>query len=155
MTQEQTQIETGHAVEMQPVCIASAVLSETVTDAEPTVDELLAAREELDRRIKLATKLQRPADLAVCRKLVALHGFNARELGIVEPVGVVEAIPSTAAARADGEAAKKVPVKYRNTETGDTWTGRGIQPKWLQQALAEGKSLADFLVPADSAETEA
>ena len=149
MTQDQTQtqIETGHAVEMQPVCIASAVLSETVTDTEPTVDELLAAREELDRRIKLAVKLQRPADLAACRKLVALHGFTARELGIVEPVGVVEAIPSTAA-RADGER-RAVPAKYRNPETGDTWTGRGLKPKWVEAALAEGKSLDDLLISSE------
>lgn len=150
----QTQTETG-LVEAVESTIVGVVGGETVTDTEPTVEELLAAREELDRRIKATIKLQRPADLATCRKLVGLHGFTARDLGIVEPVGVVETIPSAATARADGETAKKVPVKYRNAETGDTWTGRGIQPKWLQQALAEGKSLADFLVPAESAEAEA
>ncbi len=151
MTQEQTQpqIETGHAVEMQPVCIASAVLSETVTDTEPTVDELLAAREELDRRIKLAVKLQRAPDLATCRKLVALHGFTARDLGIVEPVGVVEALPVPSAARAESER-RPVPAKYRNPETGDTWTGRGLKPKWVEAALAEGKSLDDLLIPTEA-----
>lgn len=149
MTQDQTQIETGHAVEIQPVCIAGAVPSEAVTDAEPTVDELLAAREELDRRIKLAVKLQRPSDLATCRRLVALHNFNARELGIVDPVGVVEAIPAAATARADGER-RAVPAKYRNPETGDTWTGRGLKPKWVEAALAEGKSLDDLLIPAEA-----
>ena len=153
MTQDQAQIETG-LVEAVESTIVGVVGGETVTDTEPTVEELLAAREELDRRIKVATKLQRPADLATCRKLVALHGFTARDLGIVEPVGVVETIPPAATTRADGER-RPVPVKYRNAETGDTWTGRGIQPKWLQQALAEGKSLADFLVPAESAEAEA
>ena len=149
MTQDQIEtIETGHAVELATAPIAGAVLSETVTDAEPTVDELMAAREELDRRIKVATKLQRPADLAACRKLVALHGFGARELGIVEPVGVVEAIPSTAAARADGER-RTIPAKYRNPETGDTWTGRGLRPKWVEAALAEGKSLDDLLISSE------
>lgn len=154
MTQEQTQIETGHAVEMQPACIASAALSETVTDTEPTVDELLAAREELDRRIKLAVKLQRTPDLATCRKLISLHNFGARELGIADPVSVVESLPASAVPQALAEP-KKLPVKYRNPETGDTWTGRGLKPKWLEQALAEGKSLDEFLIQAPVAEAEA
>lgn len=35
-------------------------------------------------------------------------------------------------------------AKYRNAVTGETWTGRGLQPKWIQVALAAGKKLADF-----------
>ncbi|QOU76452.1 H-NS histone family protein (plasmid) [Janthinobacterium sp. HH102] len=34
-----------------------------------------------------------------------------------------------------------VPVKYKDPETGSTWTGRGRQPKWL-----EGKNREDFAV---------
>lgn len=34
-----------------------------------------------------------------------------------------------------------VPMKYRDTATGQTWTGRGRAPKWL-----EGKSKEDFLI---------
>lgn len=39
----------------------------------------------------------------------------------------------------------KVPVKYRNAATGESWTGRGLRPRWLVQALEDGKTLADFL----------
>lgn len=35
-------------------------------------------------------------------------------------------------------------VRYRNPSTGETWTGKGLQPKWLKAALAAGRSLADF-----------
>jgi DNA-binding protein H-NS len=45
-----------------------------------------------------------------------------------------------------GKALGKVAIKYRNKETGDTWTGRGLKPRWLAAALAAGKSLADFAV---------
>lgn len=34
-----------------------------------------------------------------------------------------------------------VAAKYRNEETGQTWTGRGRAPKWL-----EGKDKAQFLI---------
>lgn len=34
-----------------------------------------------------------------------------------------------------------VPVKYRDDATGDTWTGRGRAPKWL-----EGKDKNQYLI---------
>ena len=30
--------------------------------------------------------------------------------------------------------------------TGTTWSGRGLQPKWLKAALASGRKLSDFAV---------
>ncbi len=38
-----------------------------------------------------------------------------------------------------------VPIKYRDAD-GNTWTGRGLKPRWLTAALATGKSLQDFAV---------
>ncbi|WP_448174318.1 H-NS family nucleoid-associated regulatory protein [Rhizobacter fulvus] len=42
------------------------------------------------------------------------------------------------------KAPKKVAIKYQSA--GQTWSGRGSQPKWLKAALAEGKALSDFAV---------
>jgi DNA-binding protein H-NS len=39
---------------------------------------------------------------------------------------------------------RKVEPKYRNPETGETWSGRGLQPKWLKAALADGRKITDF-----------
>ena len=40
-----------------------------------------------------------------------------------------------------------VPVKYRNPEKHEeTWTGRGVTPKWLQALIAAGKQKEDFLI---------
>lgn len=41
---------------------------------------------------------------------------------------------------------KAIPVKYRNRETGEAWTGRGLMPKWLRAKLDAGAKLDDFLV---------
>lgn len=38
-----------------------------------------------------------------------------------------------------------VPVKYADGK-GNTWTGRGVKPNWLKDALAKGNSLDDFKV---------
>jgi DNA-binding protein H-NS len=36
-------------------------------------------------------------------------------------------------------------VKYRDA-AGNTWSGRGLRPRWLNNALAKGKALSDFAV---------
>ena len=36
-------------------------------------------------------------------------------------------------------------AKYRGP-TGDTWTGRGRKPRWMEQAIAEGHSMDEFLI---------
>ena len=39
----------------------------------------------------------------------------------------------------------KAPPKYRNpADSSQVWSGRGRQPKWLQEALAGGKNLRAF-----------
>jgi DNA-binding protein H-NS len=43
-------------------------------------------------------------------------------------------------------AGRKVAAKYRNSATGDTWSGRGLQPNWLKAALASGRKIEDFAV---------
>lgn len=47
--------------------------------------------------------------------------------------------------KSDGRAV--VTVKYRNRAVpSETWSGRGIRPKWLQRELAAGAVLESFLV---------
>jgi DNA-binding protein H-NS len=41
----------------------------------------------------------------------------------------------------------KVAPKYRNpANASETWTGRGRRPRWVEAALAAGKSLDDFAI---------
>ena len=39
-----------------------------------------------------------------------------------------------------------VAAKYRNRATGETWTGRGKMPRWLQAEVNSGKRREDFLI---------
>lgn len=53
------------------------------------------------------------------------------------------------ATKSDAKAAterKPVPAKYRNAETGETWTGRGRAPRWLATAETAGRKREEFLV---------
>lgn len=47
-----------------------------------------------------------------------------------------------ATARAGGN----IVAKYRNPADGQTWTGRGLRPRWVLLAMDEGKALEDFAV---------
>ena len=40
---------------------------------------------------------------------------------------------------------RKVAVKYRD-RSGNTWAGRGAQPRWLREKLKAGGKLEDFVV---------
>jgi len=40
-----------------------------------------------------------------------------------------------------------LPTKYRGPN-GETWTGRGLAPRWLQAELAQGKTKEEFAVKA-------
>lgn len=45
------------------------------------------------------------------------------------------------------EGSRKVPVKYRDpTAPENTWTGRGMKPRWIRKKLEDGATLEDFAV---------
>ena len=100
-----------------------------------SIQELLAKRAELDKRIADARREERSSVIAKIRALMAEHGLTAADLVGKLPAAVRET-----------PAGKKVAPKYRNKATGETWSGRGLQPKWLRAALEGGKKLSDFTI---------
>ena len=51
----------------------------------------------------------------------------------------------TAAKSTPKRAARKIAPKYRD-DKGNTWAARGSQPRWLREAIANGKTLESFAV---------
>ncbi len=106
----------------------------------PTLAELLAQKAELERQIAEQTRAEREQAIAQVRALMAQHGLTLADIG-----GAARPQPLRAARAAGGPGATaKVAPKYRHPETGETWSGRGLQPNWLKSALAAGRSLSDF-----------
>jgi ParB/RepB/Spo0J family partition protein len=80
-------------------------------------------------------------------------------LKLAPPAPKAKATTTKSKSPASGSAKKPAakpttPTKYRNAETGETWSGRGLQPKWLKVALESGRKLADFDVAALAAATK-
>lgn len=101
----------------------------------PTLQELLSQKAELEKKILETQRAERAEAVAKIKALMAEYGLTLADLSSRAP-----AAPKAAAG------GRKAPVKYRNAATGDTWSGRGLQPKWLCAELAAGRKLADFAV---------
>ncbi len=86
--------------------------------------------------------------VARIREAIEHYGLTAADLGLAAKRGRKPAVaPAAKPGRPRKAGAKKgkgsVPPKYRDDE-GHTWTGRGLKPVWLREALAAGKTLKDF-----------
>lgn len=99
------------------------------------LSDLLAKKAELEQQIIDIQREERSSAIAQVKALMAQHGLTLADLGTRPPV----AAPKT---RSGG----KVPAKYRDPATGQTWSGRGLHPTWLKQALAGGAKLTDYLI---------
>lgn len=53
----------------------------------------------------------------------------------------------TAAGKAPKKAAGSVPAKFRGPN-GETWSGRGITPRWLAALIAAGRAKEEFAISA-------
>jgi DNA-binding protein H-NS len=95
------------------------------------VDALLALRSQIDgqlatRRSELQKQLARLQTVSTDRPVVVANGRTSAMKGV------------------------KVKPKYRDAKTGDSWTGRGVQPRWLTAAIKSGKKLDDYLIDKDA-----
>ncbi len=107
----------------------------------PTLQELLAQKAtlenqaaELERRIAEQKRAERADAIAKVQALMAEYGLTLADLG------------SRGGAAPTRRTLGKVAAKYRNPATGDSWSGRGLKPKWLQAELDAGRRLEDFAV---------
>ncbi|MDE2400818.1 MAG: H-NS histone family protein [Burkholderiales bacterium] len=91
---------------------------------------------DLEKQLQDARRAERAGVIAQIKSLLAEHGLTVADLGGAGKTGKA---PSASAGR-------KVAPKYRNKATGETWTGRGLQPKWVQAAVASGKKLEEFTI---------
>jgi DNA-binding protein H-NS len=98
----------------------------------PSVSELLAQKAAIEQQIAEAQKTERAEAIARVRALMSEHGLTLADLSA-----------RSATPRRSGS---KVAPKYRDASTGHTWSGRGLQPKWLKEALAGGKKIGDFAI---------
>lgn len=96
-----------------------------------SLKDLLQQREALEKAIAEARQNEISAAVTKVREIVAEYGLTAQDV-----------FPGRAGkSAAPKSATSKVAPKYRDPSTGQTWTGRGKAPKWI-----EGKDRAQFAI---------
>ncbi len=98
-----------------------------------SLPELMAQKEALEKRIAEARRTERAEAIRQVKTLMDQYGLTAADLNAKAGAGRTRK-------------GSKVPAKYRDPTSGDSWSGRGLQPKWLKAALANGRKLSDFAV---------
>ena len=75
-----------------------------------------------------------------------MEEFRARAEALGLSLSDLAAAGSPKAGRPSGKGppAQSPAVKYRNPETGETWSGRGRAPKWLTLAERQGRGREEF-----------
>ena len=94
-------------------------------------EDLLRQKQELELRIQEARKSQIADAVAEVRALIAKYDLSEKD---VFPAG-------RRGGRGRRVNAGKVPPKYRDPVTGQTWTGRGKAPRWI-----DGQDRTKFLI---------
>lgn len=79
-----------------------------------TYKQLLAQREQLDAQIKQAESIEKQAAIKQAQQLISEFDLTSVEL-------FSKHTPRN-----------EVAAKYRDQETGATWTGRGREPLWIK-----------------------
>lgn len=114
-------------------------------------ESLIAQIERLQHEAAILRERQKKPILAAIAQ--AIHHY---EITLPELRGAV----SSTAPRGAGKAirlgggrdvthpltGRKVPAKFKNPKTGETWSGRGSTPKWLSEAEAAGAKRESFLI---------
>lgn len=84
--------------------------------------------EELKRLASDARKSEAAAGIAKIREIMQTYGLTFADIG---GGGKTKSV----------KAKNEVAAKYRDTATGQEWTGRGRSPRWL-----DGKKKEDYLI---------
>jgi DNA-binding protein H-NS len=125
--------------------------------AVTTLEQLLAQQEEIARQIDQLKTKARNDGLEQIKTIMVQAGLTPRDLmaafgsqGLAKQRKSASEGGGSAAAKSSGTAGPKsftkVAQQYRDPETGDGWSGRGLQPRWLKAKIEAGAKLEDFRI---------
>lgn len=112
-----------------------------------SLNELIAQRDALARQQTDIAKAIAEARLSARKEviqqiktLMANHGLTVADLS--------ESPRKARGSLSDAQAParSKVAAKYRDPESGKTWSGRGLMPTWLRAAVDAGMTRESFAV---------
>jgi len=101
-----------------------------------SLQELLDQKSAIEREITRTRQESRARAVAQILAIMSENALTIEDLAKSHPPGKKPRETSR----------KPVAAKYRDPQSGSTWSGRGLKPRWLAAAIDAGKSIGDFAV---------
>ena len=108
----------------------------------PKYSELVEQIEALQKEAEQVRRQELKTVIADVKAKIKAYDISADDLA--DGLGLPK--PKSAKKAKSGAKRGKVAPKYRHPVTGDTWTGRGREPKWLVAEMSRGRQRAEFLI---------
>lgn len=106
-----------------------------------TLSEIHAQIQALQSQAEAIISEQRGEALADIRKKMTEFRISLADIG-----GSTKTASEKSATR--GVSSNPAPIKYRGPN-GESWTGRGLTPRWLKTEIENGKTKESFLINAE------
>jgi DNA-binding protein H-NS len=87
-------------------------------------DELRAKAAEILAQAEQVKAEEKQQAMEACRAMIQSYGITAKDLGL----------DKTTKAKSGPKPGNKVVPKYRDPDSGATWSGRGKTPRWINGA---------------------
>ena len=110
------------------------------------IQKQLAKLQAQAAKMESAQGVAKKKSIAKVMALMKKLGISVEDLKGAEPVKPAKAGRKPLATKAPRPGNRsKVAAKYRHPDSGATWSGRGLPPKWLADQIASGKTKDQFL----------
>ena len=106
-----------------------------------TLKQLLDQKAALEREIESTRRQEKTEAVAKVKALMTEYGLSMSDLSTKGAPRAQSASPNPSSGKGG-----KVAAKFIKQDTGETWSGRGLQPKWRKAAIASVRKLEDFPV---------
>lgn len=90
--------------------------------------------------VRIQAEIRRREESARAAAIIEIKRIAA-ETGLLVSLDVAD----TSDVKKGFMAGVKAKTKYRDIETGNEWSGRGLKPKWIKDIESSGKDIADYL----------
>ena len=107
------------------------------SDLQQQINEFEAKLNELRKQQDLERKGERTQAITTAKELIKNYDLTVSDLGLTGK-GPVK--------RVAGDKRNVVAPKYKDPESGKTWTGRGKSPAWLSAQISAGRDKQEFLI---------
>ena len=114
------------------------------------MSNLVDIQTQIEKLQKQASEIKTKEFAATVKEIQAkmqAFGITVKDIQVRKPgkPGRVAKVKAPKAAKVSRKAGVPVAAKYRGPN-GETWSGRGLTPKWLAALVAQGQSKESFAV---------